>query len=149
MVARGWAILPGDGQFSLIEVGDLAGALLALAASDYNGIAEIDDGHGAYSHADLARAIGVAVGRSPRLIRLPLAILRATATVETALARVQNRHPRMTHDRARYLAHPDWVAATGRALPATLWHPTTDTAAGLARAVAWYRAHHWLGAARL
>lgn len=145
MVARGVAILPGDGRFSLIEVGDLSAALLALAASDYTGIAEIDDGHGAYTHADLARAIGVAVGQVPRLIRLPLGVLRVTATVETMLARLQKRSPKMTHDRARTLAHPDWVAATGRGLPPALWRPATDIAAGLASAVAWYRAEGWLG----
>lgn len=149
MVARGVAILPGDGRFSLIEVGDLSAALLVLAAGDWTGTAEIDDGHGAYSHADLARAIGVAVGRTPRLIRLPLGVLRATATVETTLARLQKRHPKMSHDRARYLAHPDWVAATGRGLPATLWRPATALAPGLARAVTWYRARGWLAAARL
>ena len=143
MVARGFAILPGDGHFSLIEVSDLAAALLAVAASDYRGIAEIDDGV-AYSHADLARAIGVAVGRTPRMIRLPLGILRVTATVETALARLQRRNPRMTRDRARYLAHPDWVAATGAGLPSGLWQPATGIAEGLARAVAWYRAQGWL-----
>jgi nucleoside-diphosphate-sugar epimerase len=149
MVARGIAVLPGDGRFSLIEVGDLSAALLALAVSDTGGIAEIDDGHGAYSHADLARAIGVAVGRAPVLLRLPLTVLRTTATIETALARLQKRGPRMTHDRARYLAHPDWVAATGHGLPATLWQPSTRLPEGLARAVAWYRAKDWLAPARL
>ncbi|QYE33728.1 NAD(P)H-binding protein [Polymorphobacter sp. PAMC 29334] len=149
MVARGIAVLPGDGRFSLIEVGDLSAALLALAASDAGGIAEIDDGHEAYSHADLARAIGMAVGRFPIRLRLPLAVLRATATIETTLARIQKRGPRMTHDRARYLAHPDWVAATARGLPATLWQPKVPLAEGLARAVAWYRANGWLAAARL
>jgi len=148
MVARGVAVLPGDGRFSLIDVGDLSIALLGLAASDWTGVAEIDDGHGAYTHADLARAIGVAVGRTPRLLTLPLGVLRVTATVETAFARIGKRHPRMTHDRARYLAHPDWVAA-GRGLPAAVWRPATDLATGLARAVTWYRAQGWLGPARL
>nr|WP_295660768.1 NAD-dependent epimerase/dehydratase family protein [Polymorphobacter sp.] len=154
MVSRGIAVLPGDGRFSLIDVSDLSAALLALAASDGiaasgGGIAEIDDGHGAYSHADLARAIGVAVGRTPLLLRLPLGVLRATATVETTLARLQKRGPKMTHDRARYLGHPDWVAATARGLPATLWQPKTHLPEGLARAVAWYRAKGWLTPARL
>ncbi len=149
MVARGVAILPGDGRFSLIEVGDLCSALLAVADSGVTGVAEVDDGHGGYSHADLARAIGVAVGRTPVLVRLPLGVLRVGATVATALARVQRRTPMISHDRARYLAHPDWVAATGRGLPPTLWRPATDLPAGLARAVAWYRAHGWLAAARL
>lgn len=144
MVARGLAIVPGDGRFSLIEVGDLAAALFALATSAYSGLSEIDDGHGGYSHADLARAIGVAVGRTPWMIRLPLGILRAGATIETALARVGQRSPRLSHDRARYLAHPDWVAATGGGLPPEVWRPATDLATGLARAVAWYRAAGWL-----
>lgn len=142
LAARGFAILPGDGRFSLIEVGDLTAALLALAASDSSGLAEVDDGHGGYSHADLARAIGRAVGRAPRLLRLPLGVLHAGATIATALARLQRRaSPMLSHDRARYLAHPDWTTDPRRALPSDVWRPETDIDTGLARAVAWYRAN--------
>lgn len=142
MVARGFAMLPGDGRFSLIEVGDLAAALLAVAASAFTGLAEVDDGHGGYSHADLAHAIGRAVGRTPRLLRLPLGVLRAGATVATALARLQRRAaPMLSHDRARYLAHPDWVADPRRALPGEVWLPEVGIEQGLAHAVAWYRAN--------
>lgn len=144
MVARGLAILPGDGRFSLIEVDDLAGALLAVAVSDFTGLAEVDDGHGGYGHADLAQAIGVAIGRRPRLLRLPLGILRAGATVDTALARARRRLPKLSHDRARYLAHPDWTVTTGAGLPTHVWQPEVTLAAGLVRTVAWYRTNGWL-----
>ena len=146
MVARGLAVLPGDGRFSLIEVSDLAGALLALATATGNSaIYDVDDGHpGGYSHTDLARAIGVAVGRTPRLLRLPTGILRAGATVATALARANGTLPKLSFDRARYLAHPDWVVTTGSAPPPAIWQPRIDLAAGLAATAEWYRSRGWL-----
>ncbi len=142
MVARGFAVVPGPGRGSWIAAGDLAAALLAVAGSDWRGSAEIDDGQrGGYSHAELARAIGVALGRRPRLITLPTGVLRLGATVDTRLARATGRVPMLSHDRARYLAHPDWVAAPGAGLPPSLWQPATALADGLAATVAWYRAH--------
>ena len=149
MVARGFAVLPGPGRFSLIEVGDLAAALLATAASDFTGVAEIDDGHrdlrgaGGYSHADLALAIGAALGQRPRLVRLSTAVLRAGAVIATALAR-RGGQPMLSHDRARYLAHPDWIVTPGAGLPAAIWRPAIDLPTGLAATIAWYRAHGWL-----
>jgi nucleoside-diphosphate-sugar epimerase len=145
MVARGFAVVPGPGRGSWIAAGDLAAALLAVAASEWRGSAEIDDGQrGGYSHAELARAIGVALGRQPRLIPLPTGILRLGATVDTRLARVTGRVPKLSHDRARYLAHPDWVAAPGAGLPPGLWQPATPLADGLAATADWYRAAGWL-----
>ncbi len=148
LVARGLALLPGHGRSSWIEVGDLATALLAVAASDWTGVAEIDDGHvgaagGGYSHADFALAVGAAVGRRPRMIRLSPRILRLGATVDTALAGRQ-RTPTLSHDRARYLAHPDWVVVTDAGLPPGVWSPAVDLPTGLARTARWYRAAGWL-----
>lgn len=147
MAARGLAVVPGDGRFSLIEVSDLAEALLALAARSVGfGVTyEVDDGtSGGYSHAELARAIGAALGRAPRLVRLPPGILRVGATVDTMLARSRGRLPRLSFDRARYLAHPDWVVATGTAIPTATWRPRVGLADGLATTAAWYRAAGWL-----
>lgn len=144
MIARGFAVLPGPGRFSLIEVGDLATALIALATSDCNGLIEPDDGHGGYSHAELALAIGVALGRRPRLIPLSTGVLLVGATVATALASLRRKPPVLSHDRARYLAHPDWTADPTAALPRDIRGTPVALGAGLARTVAWYRQHHWL-----
>ena len=139
MVARGFAVLPGPGRFSLIEVGDVAAALLAVVASDYRGLAELDDGHGGYSHSELALAIGVAVGRRPWLIPLSTGVLGVAAMITTALSKIVGGSPRLSHDRARYLAHADWVAAPIAALPPALRGSPMDLRTGLARTVAWYR----------
>jgi nucleoside-diphosphate-sugar epimerase len=146
MVARGFAVLPGPGRFSLIEVGDLVAALLAVAAGDWRGTAEVDDGGGGYTHAELAERIGVALGRRPRLVRPPLRLLRAAASIDTAVATARGRLPTLNRGRVATFAHPDWVAAAGHGLPTELWRPAVDLTAGLARTVAWYRAHGWLRA---
>ncbi|MBV8973195.1 MAG: NAD(P)H-binding protein [Sphingomonadaceae bacterium] len=149
MVARGLAVLPGPGRFSLIEVGDLAAVLLRVAASDRHGLAEVDDGHGGYSHAELALAIGDALGRRPRLLPLSTGVLRLGAGVATAVAKLRREMPKLSRDRARYLAHPDWTADPTLALPSAIRGEAVPLADGLARTVAWYRAQGWLAPARL
>lgn len=144
LAARGVAIAPGPGRFSLIEVGDLAQALLAVTAATVTGTYEIDDGHGGYGHGELARAVGAALGRRPVVIPLPPRLLRLGAMLDTAFSRRRGRLPRLSHDRARYLAHPDWVVDPARALPEAVWRPSVVLASGLAATAAWYRAQGWL-----
>jgi len=145
MIARGVALLPGDGRFSLIEVGDLAAALLAVAAAPLSGIYEVDDGHpDGYAHAELAAMIGSALGRRPRLVRLGPRGMQVGALVHTLWSRAAGRLPKLSFDRARYLLHPDWLAGTGKQFPATLWQPRIAAADGIAATAAWYRAQGWL-----
>ena len=149
LAARGWALVPGRGRFSLMHADDLARALLALAHGGPSRVTvEIDDGAGAatngYDHAGFARAVGVAVGRPVRLVPVPAVGLGAAAAVATALAWMEDQRPRLTFDRARYLAHPDWVAKGGNAAIAGVWQPRTALAEGLADTVAGYRAKGWL-----
>lgn len=144
MVVRGFAVLPGSGRFSLIEVGDLCALLIAIAARDFSGLTEVDDGHGGYTHAELALAIGTAVGRQPRLIRPPLALLRAAATVETAVARLAGKLPTLSQGRVNTFAHPDWTADPALALPRHIRGMPVGLDAGLAGTVAAYRRDGWL-----
>lgn len=144
MVTRGFAVLPGRGRFSLIEVGDLAAALLATAASDVAGTIEVDDDGGGYTYAGFAEAIGVAVGRRPWPIRPPLPLLRVAASVDTRIAAARGRLPTLSRGRVATFAHPDWVAACGAGLPRDLWQARVDLASGLKQTVAWYRAQGWL-----
>ena len=148
MVARGFAVLPGPGRFSVIEVSDLAAALLAVAGAGVETAGRtfaVDDGaSGGHDYAGLARAIGAALGVAPRLVRMPPAALHLGATVDTALARMRGRQPRLTFDRARYIAHPDWVVAEGDRPPAALWSPRVALAEGVKATAEWYRAQGWL-----
>jgi nucleoside-diphosphate-sugar epimerase len=144
----GLGLAPGgpDARISLIHVDDLARALLALAdAGPSRKILELEDGSGGYAHADHAAAIGRALGKSRvRMIPIGDGLLNLAANIATRIARAQGQLPKLSRDRARYLAHPDWVARGGNALLAGLWQPRFDLDAGMADTVADYRKRGWL-----
>lgn len=147
--ARGLGVAPGkDGRISIIHVDDLAAALLALAdGGPSREILELDDGRGdagGYSHAEFTALVGAALGTRPRMLPVPGALLGVAAAGATLAAKLQGRLPRLSRDRARYLAHPDWVARGGNGRLAGLWAPRFDAATGLADTVRGYREKGWL-----
>ena len=101
-----------------------------------------DDGRrGGWEHAELARAIGWAVGRRPYVLGLSPAALRRAASIDT---RFRGKRAKMTHDRASYFSHPDWVVSHGAHVPPEIWRPRIETREGLKATAAWYRAQGWL-----
>lgn len=145
LATQGIALVPMRGRASFIHADDLSAALLALATSDATGVFEPDDGHPkGYEHGQFARLIGAAVGRQPLVLRVPGAGMLAGAAVDTALSRLRGRLPKLSFDRARYFAHPDWVSH-GPAIPG--WTPRIAAAEGLAATARWYREAGWLSPA--
>lgn len=142
LAARGLALVPMGGRASFIHADDLGAALLALATGTASGSFEPDDGHAhGYEHGAFARLIGEAVGRRPLVVRVPKAGMLAGAAVDTALAHLMGKLPKLSFDRAHYFAHPDWVS---RGAPIPGWAPQIEARGGLASTVAWYRAEGWL-----
>ena len=135
--------VPPRGRTSIIHVKDLAACLLALA--DYPGVGQIfepDDGRqGGYEHAELAKLIGRAVGKSVIAPHLPAALLRIAAKADRAL---RGDRAKLTPDRAGYMAHPDWVCDPARAVPASVWTPRIEGPQGLKQTADWYRTEGWL-----
>lgn len=145
MAQRGIALVPA-GRLSAIYVDELARLLVALAADRGASIGQIyepDDGKPAgWSYRGFARAVAQAVGRQ-RLSTLatPAPLLKAAGQLDKL---VRRSRAKLTPDRARYIAHPDWVATEGAGPPADLWHPERDTDDALAETVRWYRREGWL-----
>jgi nucleoside-diphosphate-sugar epimerase len=139
MAKLGLALLPPPGRMSVIEVSDLAGLLLALAAHDPGRlILEADDGaEGGWTHDAFARAIGAAVGRRVLPIALPRAILSLAAKADHLF---RGSNAKLTADRVRYLSHPDWTVDPSKRPDSTLWRPEVPTLRGLTATAAWYRA---------
>jgi nucleoside-diphosphate-sugar epimerase len=145
MVRSGVAALPARGRFSMIHADDLARALVALvdAPAAHGLTLEPDDGVDR-AHAELAALIGEALGRRPVVLPLPRALLTAGAAVDTLIGRAAGKLPKLSFDRARYLAHPDWTSRRAAMLALGIWQPTIDARRGLAETAAWYRAQRWL-----
>lgn len=145
MAQRGIALVP-SGRMSAIYVDELARLLVTLAADREVSIGQIyepDDGKpSGWSHRSFARAVARAVGRQ-RLSTLatPALLLKAGGQIDRL---VRRGGAKLTPDRARYIAHPDWVATEGKCPPSALWRPELGTDEALAETVRWYRREGWL-----
>ncbi len=137
--------MPPPGRASMIHVDDLADLLAALipgGESVSHRIFEPDDGHpGGWSHRDMARTIGWAVGRRPWVPHLSPAMLMRLSRLERAL---RGNKAKLTPDRVGYMSHPDWVSDRARHVPTELWRPRIATREGLKATARWYREQGWM-----
>lgn len=143
-----WGLMPmppRDGRTSVIHVDDLARLMLALVPMSEDvshQVYEPDDGRkDGWSHYELARAIGWAMGRRPWVVHLSRASLERVARADRF---VRGRKAKLTLDRVGYMTHPDWVVTHAARPPADLWRPLIPTREGLKATAEWYRAKGWL-----
>jgi nucleoside-diphosphate-sugar epimerase len=145
--AAKWGVVPvpGEGRASVIHVEDLAGLLLALLPGgegiSHRGFDPDDGRRGGWSHHELARAIGSAVGRRPRVVGLSPRAMHLAARADGML---RGNRAKLTPDRASYFSHPDWTISEGSRVPAPIWRPRIETREGLKATAQWYREAGWL-----
>ena len=145
--AARWGVvpMPPPGRTSLIHVHDLAELLLALVSGG-EGVSgmvfEPDDGReNGWSHRELARTIGWAVGRRPWVPHLSAPMLARASRIDRKL---RGDRAKLTADRVSYMVHPDWVCDPQRAVPADVWRPCVPSRQGLKATARWYREQRWL-----
>ena len=143
-----WGVMPvppREGRASIIHVDDLARLLLALVPGGEDvshQVFEPDDGHKhGWSHYELARAVGWAMGRRPWVVHLGRKSLERAARADRF---VRGPKARLTPDRVGYMSHPDWVVSPFARVPAELWQPAIATREGLKATAKWYRDNKWL-----
>lgn len=137
--------MPPPGRTSLIHVRDLAELLIALIPGG-EGVSyttfEPDDGReGGWTHRELARTIGWAVGRHAWVPHLSKPMLGGLSRLERL---VRGSKAKLTADRVGYMSHPDWVADRARRVPDAVWQPRIPSRAGLKDTARWYREQQWL-----
>lgn len=145
LAKKGIVPVPPPGRSSLIHVQDLAELLVALLPGGEgvsHAMFEPDDGHaGGWTHRELARVIGWAVGRRPFVVHLPRTLLDQASRADRL---VRRSRARLTKDRVGYMVHPDWVARAAFHVPANVWKPRIPTREGLRATARWYREKGWL-----
>lgn len=137
--------MPPAGRASMLHVEDLARLLMALmrsAPETSQKVFEPDDGRAnGWSHREMAKAIGEAVGRQVWVPRLPKPVLMAAARLDKL---VRGSQAKLSQDRVGYMCHPDWVSAPSMAVPSAVWRAEIPTQQGLASTASWYRDQRWL-----
>jgi nucleoside-diphosphate-sugar epimerase len=140
----GLMLLPPHGRVSVIHVDDLARLLLRLAeAADEAGVLyEPDDGRpGGWTHKQLAKAIGRAVGRRNLSLSMPGPMLKLGAVIDQL---VRREKAKLSADRAAYFSHRDWSVDPAKRPAESLWKPQVETESGLRATAEWYRQKGWL-----
>lgn len=144
MAKAGVVLLPPKGRLSVIHVDDLGRLLLTLAvpATPAGLLVEPDDGtEGGWTHRQFAQMLAAGFGRSAFTFSAPRMLLSFGATIDRWL---RGDGAKLTHDRAAYFCHPDWVADPAQAMPVELWRPEIDTKQGIAETARWYEQGGWL-----
>lgn len=147
LVRTGMGAVFGDGgqELSVVYAGDLAQALIAAgthaAAAGRTYYACHPEIHTSRS---LMLAIGHAVGKIPVVLPVPGLVARGLLWTIGSLAGLFGRATILTADKANEFLAPAWTCRADRLTRDTGWRAQTDLAAGLARAVTWYRTERWL-----
>jgi len=143
----GWGPVIGDGtqELSVVYAGDLAAALIAAATTaSAAGRVYYATHPDVTTSAALVRAVGVAVGRQPRLVPLPGMLARVALWTVGSLASLTGRATLLSADKAAEFLAPAWTCRADALARDTGWRAATDLPAGLARTAAWYRTEGWL-----
>jgi nucleoside-diphosphate-sugar epimerase len=143
----GLAPVLGDGsqELSAVHGADLADALVAAGSADaavrrtyYACHPEV------FSGAEMALAVGRAMGKRPAIIRVPPAIGRGVLMLTEAAARLAGQTTILTADKANEFFQPAWTGDPEPLAIDTGWRAMRNLATGLAETYAWYRTAGWL-----
>lgn len=138
--------VPPEGASSLIHVEDLARLLVALVPANPKTQGQMyepwDDNAYGYTHKDLAKMIGEAVG-NPNAVAAPLppVVMQWGAKLDGLL---RGAKAKLTEDRVGYMLHKDWVCDLRKAPPISVWQAVWDGEAGLKMTAQWYKQQGWL-----
>jgi dihydroflavonol-4-reductase len=137
----------GDGtqELSAVHGADLARALVASATSEraarrlyYACYPE------SFTSAAFVAAVGDAVGRPVKVIRIPLRLGAAVLAVTGAVARLAGTSTILTADKANEFFQVAWTGDPRSLMAETGWTPEFDIRSGLADTCQWYRSAGWL-----
>jgi nucleoside-diphosphate-sugar epimerase len=128
-----------DARVGMIDVRDAAKMLAAAAASRNPGTIHelVDMRRDGYRWDELAATAARELGKSPRAIRVPGALLKAAGAIGGALAGITGSAEMLTPGKVREILHPDWSADPSLLAPDDLPEATVSLADGLADMVAW------------
>ena len=130
-------------RISPLQLDDAASLIAAACAyGGTEGKAVWDVGEGAYSWLEIARAVRRAVGETPRLVRVPLALVSLGIILTHPLGSGETRL--LSPGRLCEMFHNVWAARPQNVPPETVWRPSTALEAGLFDAAHWFRVNGWL-----
>jgi len=147
LVRLGIAPVLGDGtqELSAVHGADLAEALIAVGTSAAAARRTYYACHPeVFTGAEMARAVGQAMGRSPAILRVPATIGRGVLVLTETAARLAGQTTILTADKANEFFQPAWTGDPTPLTRDTGWQAARDLRTGLRETYEWYRTAGWL-----
>lgn len=135
----------GKGRLQPVYVKDMAEAvILAVGRPDVDLKPIPIVGSEIVSWADMGEALGNAVGKPVRLVKIPNPIWQVGGAVAEAAARLVRMPPQFDRRTADDLSRLDWTADPREAESLLGWRATTQLREAMEETGRWYRAQGWL-----
>jgi nucleoside-diphosphate-sugar epimerase len=129
----------------MVHVTDLARAVVLAAATQgsVSGVYHIADSR-SYLWEEVGRLVAEAVGRRPRPVKVPAALIAMVGAISEGLSKMAGRPSILSRDKARELLAPGWLCETDAARKVLGFEADIPLDRGLKETADWYRAHGWL-----
>jgi nucleoside-diphosphate-sugar epimerase len=146
LAASGFVPVPGVvGRLQPVYAADVAAAVLRALGNESEVAGPLAlGGPEVHSWEEIAAALGAAVGREVRPVRVPASLFLAAGTVAELTAKLLGRAPDLDRRRAIDLTRLDWTCELDPVERALGWRPAVTLQEGLTEAAAWYREMGWL-----
>ncbi len=147
-VARtGFVPVPrGVGRLQPVYASDVAAAVLQALDVEWSADGPFHlGGPEVHTWEEIADALGAAIGRPVRPVRVPAALFLAAGSLSELASFIRRRAPDLDRRRARDLTRLDWTCELDPVEQGLGWRPEVSLRIGLAEAADWYREAGWLG----
>ena len=146
-VARsGFVPVPmGVGRLQPVYASDVATAVLQVLDVEWSEDGPFHlGGPEIHTWEEIADALGAAIGRPVRPVRVPAALFLAAGSLSELAAFILRRAPDLDRRRARDLTRLDWTCELDPVEQELGWRPRISLRQGMAEAANWYREAGWL-----
>jgi dihydroflavonol-4-reductase len=147
MIARGFmpAIGSRTRHLSLIYAGDLASAVVAALRHPRapGRTFFVEDGT-AQTWESVGMTIGRVMGRCPRTVRIPTALVRGIGLLGDAQARLSGKSRWLTSQKLGEILQDAWTCSSARIRAELGFLPQYTLEHGMRETLHWYRSHRWL-----
>ena len=135
----------GDRTLSLIYAEDLAGAVseVLFNQKESGGTYLVDDG-AVHTWTEVAGAIGRALNRSLRTVRIPVTAVAAAGIAGDVVSRLTGRAGLISSQKVRELRQRSWTCSSRRIREELGFRPRHSLEQGIRETLAWYRSHGWM-----
>ncbi|MGB0504873.1 MAG: NAD-dependent epimerase/dehydratase family protein [Pikeienuella sp.] len=128
-----------DARVAMIDVRDAAQAVAAAVQHPTFGTThELTDARtDGYTWRELAETAATALGRTPRLGRVPAPLLKTVGLCGGIAARLTGSAEMLTSAKVREILHTDWSGDPDLVMPSDQWQPTIGLGQGLSHMANW------------